>query len=161
MKSDLLKRMIDELEKKGRLAMERKYMQHGSTTIFEHSVHVAYTSLQMKRKLHIKADETSLVRGALLHDYFLYDWHDKANGHHWHGFTHPGTALHNASEDWKLTPVEREIIKKHMFPLTPIPPTCREAWLVCLADKICAAKETTGGIYGKLPFAAKHNAQDK
>lgn len=83
------------------------------------------------------------------------------NGHHWHGFTHPGTALHNASEDWKLTPVEREIIKKHMFPLTPIPPTCREAWLVCLADKICAAKETTGGIYGKLPFAAKHNAQDK
>ena len=97
----------------------------------------------------------------MLHDYFLYDWHDKANGHHWHGFTHSGTALHNASEDWKLTPVEREIIKKHMFPLTPIPPTCREAWLVCLADKICAAKETTGGIYGKLPFAAKHNAQDK
>ena len=103
----------------------------------------------------------ALIRGALLHDYFLYDWHDKANGHHWHGFTHPGTALHNASEDWKLTPVEREIIKKHMFPLTPIPPTCREALLVCLADKICAAKETTGGIYGKLPFAAKHNAQDK
>lgn len=57
--------------------------------------------------------------------------------------------------------MEREIIKKHMFPLTPIPPTCREACLVCLADKICAAKETTGGIYGKLPFAAKRNAQDK
>ena len=152
---------IRTLEKEGRLTMEKSYIQHGSTSVYEHSVKVAYTSLYFARRFRLNIDEKSLIRGALLHDYFLYDWHDKANGHHWHGFTHPGTALHNASEDWKLTPVEREIIKKHMFPLTPIPPTCREAWLVCLADKICAAKETTGGIYGKLPFAAKHNAQDK
>ena len=25
-----------------------------------------------------------------------------------------------------------------MFPLTPVPPTCTEAWIVCIADKICA-----------------------
>ena len=130
-------------------------------TLYAHCVSVADTACVLAETLHLRVNERALIRGALLHDYFLYDWHDKANGHHWHGFTHPGTALHNASEDWRLTPVEREIIKKHMFPLTPIPPTCREAWLVCLADKICAAKETTGGIYGKLPFAAKHNAQDK
>ena len=28
-----------------------------------------------------------------------------------------------------------------MFPLTPLPPRSREAWLVCLADKLCAVQE--------------------
>ena len=152
---------ITPIIKNEKLKRMDKYIQHGNTSTLEHCIADSYISYCIARKFHIRCDYNSLLRGSLLHDYFLYDWHDKANGHHWHGFTHSGTALHNASEDWKLTPVEREIIKKHMFPLTPIPPTCREAWLVCLADKICAAKETTGGIYGKLPFAAKHNAQDK
>lgn len=35
-----------------------------------------------------------------------------------------------------------------MFPLVPVPPTCREAWIVCLADKWCALRET---IAGRLP----------
>ena len=153
--------LLPRLEKEGRYTATRRCIQHGKVSVYAHCVSVADTACVLAETLHLRVNERALIRGALLHDYFLYDWHDKANGHHWHGFTHPGTALHNASEDWKLTPVEREIIKKHMFPLTPIPPTCREAWLVCLADKICAAKETTGGIYGKLPFAAKHNAQDK
>ena len=34
------------------------------------------------------------------------------------------------------------------FPLVPVPPTCREAWIVCLADKWCALRET---IAGRLP----------
>lgn len=131
------------LEKEGRYTATRRCIQHGKVSVYAHCVSVADTACVLAETLHLRVNERALIRGALLHDYFLYDWHDKANGHHWHGFTHPGTALHNASEDWKLTPVEREIIKKHMFPLTPIPPTCREAWLVCLADKICAAKETT------------------
>ena len=152
---------LSALMQEGPIEENKNYIQHGDVTVFEHCIAVAEYSCRIAEFLHLSVNRKVLIRGALLHDYFLYDWHDKANGHHWHGFTHPGTALHNASEDWKLTPVEREIIKKHMFPLTPIPPTCREAWLVCLADKICAAKETTGGIYGKLPFAAKHNAQDK
>ena len=37
---------------------------------------------------------------------------------------------------------EENIIHRHMFPLTPMPPTTREAWIVCLADKYCAAAET-------------------
>ena len=36
----------------------------------------------------------------------------------------------------------KDIIKKHMWPLTIIPPACREAWIVTAADKYCSLLET-------------------
>ena len=82
------------------------------------------------------------LRGALLHDYFLYDWHTPGAAQGLHGLTHPKAALKNAREDFDLTATEEDIILHHMFPLTPCPPASREGWLVCLADKYCALKET-------------------
>ena len=108
----------------------------------KHCISVAYVSLIIAKKLHIKVDRKALVRGALLHDYFLYDWHEKGGGHKLHGFRHPYSALRNASRDFKLNNIEENVILRHMFPLTPIPPKCREAWIVCMADKYCSAKET-------------------
>ena len=101
-------------------------------------------SLAINRKLGIHCQEKDLVRGALLHDYFLYDWHDKnrENYQFFHGFYHPGIALKNAKKEYKLTPREQDIIKKHMWPLTIVPPFCREAWVVSMADKYCSILET-------------------
>lgn len=82
------------------------------------------------------------VRGALLHDYFLYDWHQPHKEYGLHGFTHPSTALRNAVQDFDLNAVERNIIARHMFPLVPIPPRYRESVIVCLADKFCSLNET-------------------
>ena len=138
----LLRTLIADLDRTGRLALARAAIQHGSTTVFAHCVKVACFSLFLANKLHLTVDVRALLRGALLHDYFLYDWHEKNAGHRFHGFTHPGTALKNAQEDFRLTPVEQNIIARHMFPLCPIPPRCREAWLVCVADKYCALLET-------------------
>lgn len=128
------------------LRLEPCNSQHGSTTVFAHCVKVACFSLFLANKLHLTVDVRALLRGALLHDYFLYDWHEKNAGHRFHGFTHPGTALKNAQEDFRLTPVEQNIIARHMFPLCPIPPRCREAWLVCVADKYCALLETVAPL---------------
>ena len=138
----LLRTLIADLDRTGRLALARAAIQHGSTTVFAHCVKVACFSLFLANKLHIPVNTHALLRGALLHDYFLYDWHEKNAGHRFHGFTHPATALKNAQEDFMLTPVEKDIIARHMFPLCPIPPRCREAWLVCAADKYCALLET-------------------
>ena len=113
-------------------------------TVNNHCINVAKYSLAICDKLHIACKRDELIRGALLHDYFLYDWHhgDYAKPHKLHGFYHPGRALRNAMKEYALTPREQDIIKKHMWPLTVVPPMCREAWIVSAADKWCSLMET-------------------
>ena len=138
----LVKNEIKRLNEKSRFQETKKYMQHGRVSVYEHCVRVAYTSCYLAAVLKIPVDRTALVRGALLHDYFLYDWHEKGEGHSLHGFFHPRKAWENARQDMPLSDIEKNIILRHMFPLTVVPPQFREAWLVCAADKICAMKET-------------------
>ncbi len=125
----------------------KNFTQHGTTSVFEHALAVAKFSLIFAINLEaltgIKVDRTALVRGALLHDYFLYDWHkpsDKRRG--LHGFTHPSIACENAIRDFNIPPIEQDIIRHHMFPLTFFCPHSWEGWLVCFADKWCALCET-------------------
>lgn len=127
-----------------RLRMMLSFTQHGDTKCLWHTIGVVYCALAIAKKFHIQIKKRELIRGGILHDYFLYDWHDGKKERSIHGFTHPGIALKNAESDFELTDTERDIIKKHMFPLTVIPPKTKEAWLICLADKICAFKETFG-----------------
>ena len=128
----------------------RAFIQHGDVSVRKHCLRVAECSISLEEKLKrlgISCRVRETVRGALLHDYFLYDWH-KPEGRpipKLHGFFHPGIALRNAAKEYRLTKRERDIIKKHMWPLTVIPPTCREAWVVTLADKYCSLQETLRG----------------
>lgn len=121
---------------------EKRFMQHGTVSVYGHSVSVAYLSLYLARRFRITVDERALVRGALLHDYFLYDWHIPSEQNQWHGFRHARLALQNAERDFELGAIERDIIRKHMFPLNLALPRYRESVLVCVADKICATTET-------------------
>ena len=122
----------------------RKAIQHGNVSVRRHVINVARYSLLINEKLGIKCNKRDLIRGALLHDYFLYDWHDKdhISPLRLHGFFHPGIALKNAEKEYRLSTKEKDIIRKHMWPLTIIPPTCREAWVVSMADKYCSLMET-------------------
>ncbi len=124
----------------------KKYPQHGKTNALCHMVSVAWEAYQIALKLNhrfsFRMDFESLIRGALLHDLFLYDWHDPNNGHKLHGFTHPYSALKNAQKIFFLNEKEKNIIVRHMFPFTPIPPKYRESLIVSIADKICSSRET-------------------
>ncbi len=122
----------------------KAFKQHGRITTYDHCERVARTSFWLNRRLHLRSDEQALVRGAMLHDLFLYDWHAEDGGtHKLHGFTHPNTALNNARKHFTLGKKEENIIASHMWPLTLRRiPTCREAVIVCVADKICSTQET-------------------
>ena len=119
-----------------------RYEQHGTTNRLDHSVQVAQYSYQVSKKLKLKLDQKSLIRGALLHDFFLYDWRTGTDHEGAHAFTHPETALSNAMEHFEINEKEADIILNHMWPLTITKmPSCKESFLVSAVDKYCSLKE--------------------
>ena len=138
---------------------QKNFMQHGNYTTYDHIVSVAERSLRYAEKFHIKVNEKSMVRAALLHDYYLYDWHDCGGPLkcYWHCLRHPHEAAKNAKAEFNLTKRELRMIKRHMFPCTILPPTSREGLLISMADKACAAHEMRERR--KLKKAAKKAAK--
>ncbi len=151
---DILTKYGSEILTSEKYQRLKSFIQHGNVTVYEHCIHVALCAIKLNRKMGINGREREIVRGALLHDYFLYDWHDgEAPGNihpKLHGFYHPGIALKNATKDFALSEREKDIIKKHMWPLTVKPPQCREAWVVCFADKYASTLETLKIRKGKI-----------
>lgn len=150
-----LKKFAEDILNSQNFISTRNHIQHGNMSVQEHCINVAKTSLAIRDWLRVPCHSRDLVRGALLHDYFLYDWHkaDKVNSHRLHGFYHPGKALANAKKEYDVNKRQTDIIKKHMWPLTVVPPMCREAWIVTTADKYCSLMETLhiqkGSIHNK------------
>lgn len=130
--------------------MRREHIQHGNTSVHKHCLDVARRCVRINRKFGLNAVERDLIRGALLHDYFLYDWHTRKreNYEFLHGFTHPRKALVNAEREYDLTNRERDIIDKHMWPMTIHRiPKCRESWIVVAVDKYSALAEMAQRAY--------------
>lgn len=121
----------------------KKYPNHKISNLFDHSSRVALCAYDMSRRMHIRVNGESLAKGAMLHDYYLYQARgNKEIGTRDHWFRHPDTALQNAEREFQLTELEKNIITSHMWPLTFRHfPRSREAVLVSLADKICAFGE--------------------
>lgn len=121
----------------------KKYPNHKISNLFDHSSRVALCAYDLSRRMHIKVNGESLAKGAMLHDFYLYQARgNKEIGTRAHWFGHPDTALQNAEKEFQLTELEKNIITSHMWPLTfRHLPRSREAILVSLADKICAFGE--------------------
>ena len=80
----------------------------------------------------------------MLHDFFLYDWHEprKVNSFkELHAFAHPKIALQNSLKNFELNDLEKDIIVKHMWPLTIKFPKYIESYIVTFVDKYCATVE--------------------
>ncbi len=121
-----------------------QYIQHGDVTLLQHVKSVSYISYRVAK--HYGFDYEKTAKGAILHDLVYYDWHVPDRSHCLHGYRHPGFALKNATElsrklKLTLSELEKNIIHRHMFPLTVIPPKYKEAIVVSLVDKSVAIKE--------------------
>ena len=140
------------------MQIEKSLSHHGSISCYDHSVAVARMSIYLALKLRVRVDMRSMIRGALLHDYFLYDWRDGEAGHDLHGFKHARRALLNAERDFELSAIARDVIVKHMFPLNITPPRYRETVFVTVADKVCAVREFSKSVWWMLPVVRRKHA---
>jgi len=115
------------------------YSQHLNTSRYQHSLNVAYYAHLISRYFNV--NHRDCVRGALLHDLFLYDWRTEQTtpGNHVH--VHPREALKNAKMITTVTPIMEDTIINHMWPLGQSKPQTKEAWIVQASDKLCAVME--------------------
>ena len=129
----------------------KNYRQHCNTSCYKHCMQVAYFTYIACKKLSL--DYVSATRAAMLHDLFLYDWRKKYRNvdlSGLHAFIHPKIALKNASELFELNNLEKDIIEKHMWPVTLSFPKYKESYIVTIMDKYSACLETYLYIKSKL-----------
>ncbi len=133
--------IIDDIINNETVQKMKDFRQHYNVSCFEHCLCVSYYSYLICKKLHL--DYKSVARAGMLHDLFLYDWRKKVNGRKGlHAFTHPKTALENSLKLFNLNNKEKDIILKHMWPVTIIPPKYLESFVITFVDKHCAMSET-------------------
>ncbi|MBR2744180.1 MAG: phosphohydrolase [Clostridia bacterium] len=133
----------------------KNYRQHCDSSCYDHCLSVSFYCYCICKKLHL--DSVSMARAAFVHDLFLYDWRVRQPGRKGlHAFTHPKTAYEKASTIFNLNKKEKDIILKHMWPVTPIPPRYVESFILTLVDKYSALEETYS--YMKRNHRAKKEA---
>ena len=134
--------IINELITNPTVQEMKKYRQHYETTCFDHCYMAAYYCFLICKKYHL--DYISATRAAMLHDLFLYDWRVRQDGRKGlHAFTHGKQACQNACQLFDLNEKEKDIITKHMWPVTFFSfPKYKESFIITLVDKYCAIQES-------------------
>ena len=139
-----------------------KNIPHHHGCVYDHCLDVAYYSYKIALKLDLDVEST--IRGALLHDFYLYKFKKRENKNllaegYRHSRQHPRVAIENALKYFDLNAKEKDIIKNHMFPVGM--PRSSEAWVTTFADKTLAIIEYSSRLlsyfelqYYRLAFAA-------
>lgn len=133
----------------------KEHIQHASNSRFYHCLCVSYYTYAICKKLNL--DYVSAARGAMLHDFYFYDWRNKhvEGQKKFHAYRHPRIALNNAKDIFELNDIQKDIILKHMWPLTLPLPRYRESFIVTLVDKYCATAEIFKSIKKRIKIFFK------
>ena len=132
---------VSDIVKNETVLKMKNFRQHYDTNTYDHCFHVSYMNYVICKKLNF--DYVSCARAGMLHDLFLYDWrHSSKDIGGFHAFKHPEISFNNSSKIFKLNEKEKDIILKHMWPLTITKfPKYKETFIITITDKIAALYE--------------------
>lgn len=121
----------------------KQITHHISTTRFQHCLNVSYYSYVLCSKFNLNA--RSAARAGLLHDLFYYNRKEynslRKKQQMSHSMLHSIMACENASQITDVSELERDIIEKHMWPVTRKLPKYCESYIITFVDKYCAVLE--------------------
>lgn len=79
--------ILSELQSNDHVRKMKQYIQHGTVSTYDHCKSVAELSYRIDRCFSLRSDLNVLLTWAMLHDFYLYDWHEAGDGsHRLHGF---------------------------------------------------------------------------
>ena len=152
-------KIVEKILENPEFQKRKLFMHHHNITVWEHSILVSFKAYMAAQ--YFNADKNICAIAGLLHDFYSQAWisteelENLENGKYtslmkkkkpfykMHGFTHAKDASLNyvkffpELENKKIA----NSIKRHMFPLTPIPPRYKEGIIINIIDKFNSMSE--------------------
>lgn len=142
-------RIISDILQNSEYQKLKGFTHHMYTTRYQHCLNVAWYSYLIARKRGL--DYISMARGAMLHDFYLYNRPSDAPVEGRHSDVHPQIALANAEKYFEVNDIMRDVIGNHMWPTGCSRPKTEEGLIITIADKYCATLEWSSHQIKALP----------
>lgn len=146
----------DKILKSDEMRQAFRQKHHTLSTVGEHTMRVAMTSLAIcyaLKKLHVRTDIQAVVTGSLSHDLGILGRNEKFSSSRECSRQHPEDSAELAEKLLGELPQKTsDIITRHMWPVGKSkPPNSLEAAIVSTADKIAAVEDFVEGYEEKRP----------
>lgn len=142
-------KILEDLLNHPKVKEMKKYPHHRNIDTHFHSVYVSYNVFKISKKLNL--DFKEITRAALLHDFYLYDWHITKHEEK-HAWYHPKQAVKNTQKYiGNLSEMQKEMILYHMWPLAKTPRSIG-GFILTFCDKHCANMDLVGLSKSFLPI---------
>lgn len=130
--------LIKDIVSNEEFIKRKDFHHHENRSVYVHSIIVSYYSYKIAKFIHM--DYANAAVGGVLHDFYYNDWQKNPQKgiKNLHGFVHAGQAAKNSQKHFPqfMNKKVEDIIRKHMFPLTILPPKYIEGWIVTCVDKV-------------------------
>lgn len=122
----------------------KEQTHHGKTTVYDHTIAVTREALRIcdHYRGQKELNRENVIIGALCHDMAMVGRYEKYRNNFITCIRHPKDSVIIAKEFFvDMDPAVKKIIRRHMWPLSLVPPTSVEEWIVLRADKVVSVKD--------------------